>query len=270
MCNWITSKVVLTILIVSLMFASVMPVSAAPERSTLDTVITRGKVIVGIGMATAPFGYFDDKGNPAGFDVDYAQELAKSLKVKLEVVPLEGMNRIPFLLSKKVDVVIATFSVTLERAQAIAFTTPYTVDKLVLLSRVDSGIKRLKDLAGKRVAVPKGTVQDTIMTERAPKGTIIDRYSADAETILAVQQGKADATSTNIFSAQLIVQKDPKLAIGDMISVDYMSFGVRRDDIEWLNYLNWFLIMINTNGTSDAIYKRWFMVEEMPKLLPDY
>jgi len=252
------------------MFVFVLPVSAAAEESTLDKVISRGKVIVGIGMATPPFGYFDDKGNPAGFDPDYAQELAKSLNVKLEIVPLEGMNRIPYLLSKKVDLVIATFSITLERAQTIAFTTPYTVDQLVLLSRVGSGIKGLKDLAGKRVAVPKGTVQDTIITEKAPKGTIIDRYSADAEAILAVQQGKADATSTNVYGAQLIVQKDPKLTIGDTISVDYMSFGVRRGDIEWLNYLNWFLTIINTNGTSDAIYKRWWGVEEMPKLLPNY
>ncbi len=270
MCNRMKGLGVLAALMVCLMFAFVQPVIAAPEGSTLDTVISRGKVIVGIGMATPPFGYYDDKGNPAGFDVAYAQELAKSLKVTLEIVPLEGMNRIPFLLSKKVDVVIATFSVTLESAQTIAFTTPYTVDRLVLLSRVGSGITHLRDLAGKRVAVPKGTVQDTTLTEKAPKGTIIDRYSADAESVLAVQQGKADATSTNIFAAQLFAAKDPKLVIGDSVSVDYMSFGVRRDDIVWLNYLNWFLTMVNTNGTSDAIYKQWFSVEEMPKLLPNY
>jgi polar amino acid transport system substrate-binding protein len=238
-------------------------------ESALDRVLKRGEVIVGIGMNYPPWGFFDDKGKASGFDVSYAEELAKALNVKLKIIPTEGMNRIPYLISGKIDVAIATFTMTLERCQAIGFTIPYAVQNLVLVAREGSGINTMKDLKGKRISSAKGTVEESIITERAPKGTIVDKYNSDSENYLALRQGKSDACIMDYIVAVEVVKKSPDLAIKETLRQDLMSLGVKRGDIEWLNWLNWFVVHMNIRGISQKYHEQWFNAPQV-KLLPDF
>jgi polar amino acid transport system substrate-binding protein len=262
-------KRTLAIFAVVTLVSAALAVSTVLAESTLDQVLKRGEVIVGIGMNFPPWGFYDKDGKAAGFDVSYAEELAKALKVKLQIVPAEGMNRIPYLVSGKIDVAIATFTMTLERCQTIAFTIPYAVQNLVFVTKKGSGIKSLQDLKGKRVSTSKGTTEETILDEQAPKGTIVDRYNSDNESYLALRQGKADACIMDYILAVELMKKYPNFEVAQTLRTDLMSLGCRRGDIEWLNWLNWFVLHMNLRGTSQAYHEKWFGTPQ-PKLQVDF
>ena len=93
----------------------------ASAQKALDTILSRGKVIVGIDLAVVPFGYQDEKQQPAGSEVETAKLLAKDLGVQLEIVQVTAANRIPYLVTNKVDVMLATFAISPERAKSVWF-----------------------------------------------------------------------------------------------------------------------------------------------------
>src|SRR5690606_28275136 len=94
--------------------------------ATPDEIKEAGTLRVGVLVDYPPFGGTDASQNPAGYDADVAALMAKSLGVKLELVPVTGPNRIPYLLTNKIDVLIATFGITAERAQQVLFSNPYS------------------------------------------------------------------------------------------------------------------------------------------------
>src|SRR6201994_2869682 len=130
---------------------------ATAGSSTLQAVLQRGTLRVGDCLTFAPFGFYDKAGQPDGYDVDLAKELAKQMGVKLEVVNTTSANRIPNLQTSKVDVVFCNFTRNLERAKVIEFTTPYVVASEALLVKKSSGVKSIKDMSGKTIATVKGS-----------------------------------------------------------------------------------------------------------------
>ena len=112
--------------------------NAAPDK--LQQVISAGTVRVADCLSFAPFGFMDENGKPAGYDVDIATEMAAQLGVKLEMVDTTADNRIPNLQTDKVDVVICNFTENPTRAKQINFTMPYVIAGEVLLVKKDSTI----------------------------------------------------------------------------------------------------------------------------------
>lgn len=245
--------------------------SAGSESSTLDTILKRGKVIVGLGLGNPPWGTYDKDNKPVGFDVELAQAIAKGLGVEIEIVPTESNNRIPFLLTGKVDLVLATFAATPERAKSVAFTTPYAPFKVSLLGKKsDTGIHTYRDLAGKTVAVVRGSTQDTLLTELAPKDTKITRYEDDPSSRLAFQQGKTDfLAGGEVGLLQLIKSKPAEYELKGVIGQTFPTIGVRRFDQDWLNWLNVFLMNHGASGKLGLMYEKWFEVQ-MSSVLPNY
>lgn len=111
--NKLTAKI---LILLSLLFPAL-----SAQAETVDDIISRGEVRIGVDISTPPFGSLDKEMKPAGLDVDMANLLAKDLGVKLELVPLTGQNRIPSLLTDKVDFIVASFGIYTERARSIAF-----------------------------------------------------------------------------------------------------------------------------------------------------
>src|SRR5690606_18695087 len=132
--------------------------SAAPAAAqTVDEIISRGKVVIAVDVTTPKFGSMDADGTPQGHEADVARAIAKHLGVEAELVPVTSQNRIPFLLSKRVDMVVSIFSITPERAKQVWFSIPYSYEASVLIAPKAQNIATLEDLAGLRVGVPRGT-----------------------------------------------------------------------------------------------------------------
>ena len=140
--------------------------ATAPDK--LEEVIAAGKVRVGDCLSFAPFGFIDETGKPAGYDVDIATEMAAQLGVELEMVDTTADNRIPNLQTDKVDVVICNFTENPVRAKQINFTIPYVIAGEVLLVKKDSDINGICDLDGKTVAVVTGSTNAEIIAAANP------------------------------------------------------------------------------------------------------
>jgi polar amino acid transport system substrate-binding protein len=250
----------------ALVLALAWTASAMAAESTLEQVLKRGKLIVGIGLGAPPFGMYDANKKPTGLDVDLAKLIASELKVEIEWVDTTSVNRIPYLLTNKVDLILATFSATPERAKQVAFTLPYaTFGQAILGWKNDKSIKSGQDLKGKRVAVTRGTTQDFTLAKLVPEAKIM-RYDDDPTTMLAFEQKKVDA----LVTADVIVMKKVKdnkdMELKGIVSNTWVCIGVRQGDQDWLNWLNTFMSIYGGEGKFGELYEKWTGVKMAPVL----
>jgi polar amino acid transport system substrate-binding protein len=229
------------------------------QAQTLDQIQKRGKVLVGVDLTTAPFGFTDAQLKPTGVDVEVAGLIAAGLGVPLEIVPVTGPNRIPYLLTNKVDLVVSTFSITPERARTISFSNPYAATQIVLLSEKAKKLEKPADLAGKSVAVVRGTVQDTQLTLVAPKETVIRRFDDDATAATALLSGQVEAIATGSVIGNELVKRgaQKQLELKFVLTQSTYSIGIRKGDPELLHWLNTTLYYYRLNGALAKVHEKF-------------
>jgi len=245
--------------------------AAGPAASTLQAVLQRGTLRVGDCLTFAPFGFYDKSGQPDGYDVDLAKELAKEMGVKLEIVNTTSANRIPNLQTAKVDVVFCNFTRNLERAKVIEFTTPYVVASEALLVKKSSGIKSVQDMGNRTIATVKGSTNgDEVRSLNIP--IKIQEYDSSQAAILAVKQGQADGMieDNNFLAYQAKVKLAGIEEAGDKAERLRAAFGVKAGDPVWQNYLNLFLFNINASKLNAQLYKKWFGTDPRYPLNPQF
>lgn len=247
----------------ALVFAGLAAASlgtAPASAATPEEIKTRGKLMVGVLTDYPPFGGTDAQQQPAGYDADVAKLLAKSLGVQLELVPVTGPNRIPYLLTNKVDVLIATFGITAERSKQVLFSNPYSTLTIYVLAPKSLNIKTPEDLKPVTVSVARASTQDTAISAIAPQGTPLKRYDDDATALQALISGQVQAMgASNTILAQL--NKDyPQLNIEPKITLREQANGMafRKADTALQDYANKFIAEIEKNGELSAINQRWF------------
>jgi polar amino acid transport system substrate-binding protein len=248
-------------LIAGVLIALLSLVSAA-QADTLEDIRKSGKVRIAIDTAIPPFGMTDDKMQPAGSDVDTAQLLAKDLGVPLEIVTTTGPTRIPSLQTNKADLVVSTLSITPERAKVIDFSIPYADHPSVVGGLSSIAIKSYADLAGKKVAVVRGTTQDTDLTREA-KGAQLVRYEDDATMALAFASGQVDILATARSLLPAISKKNPARTAESKIvmQTNYLGIGMRQNDPKLKAWVNDWVKTNLQNGKLGAIYKKWHGVD---------
>jgi polar amino acid transport system substrate-binding protein len=232
---------------------------AAPAKAdALDDIRQARKVRIAIDLAIPPFGMSDDKMQPTGSDVDLARLLAKDLGVELEIVPTTGPSRIPFLQTGKADLVVSTLSITPERAKVIDFSIPYADHLSVVAALKSLDIKSYADLEGKRVAVVRGTTQDTDLTAQA-KGAQLVRYEDDATMALAVASGQADILATARSLLPAINKKNPARTVEPKIVMQtfHLAVGMRKNEPRLLEWVNGWVKANLKNRKLDEIYKSY-------------
>ena len=163
---------------------------------TLDEIKESGKIIIGVFSDKNPFGYVDENGDYQGYDVYFAERLAKDLGVEIEYVSTEPASRVEYLESGKVDVILANFTVTEERAQSVDFALPYMKVALGVVSPDDALITKTEDLEGKKLIVAKGTTAETYFTENYPEVELL-KFDQYTEAYNALLDGRGDALSTD-------------------------------------------------------------------------
>jgi polar amino acid transport system substrate-binding protein len=163
---------------------------------TLDEIKESGTIKIGVFSDKNPFGYVDENGDYQGYDIYFAERLAKDLGVEIEYVSTEAANRVEYLESGKVDIVLANFTVTEERAQSVDFALPYMKVALGVVSPDGALITDPEDLNGKKLIVAKGTTAETYFTENYPDVELV-KYDQYTEAYNALLDGRGDALSTD-------------------------------------------------------------------------
>ena len=247
------------------------PEAGGAADSALKQVLQRGTLRVGDCLTFAPFGFYNKDGQPDGYDVDLAKELAKQMGVKLEVVNTTSANRIPNLQTSKVDVVFCNFTRNLERAREISFTNPYVVASEALLVKKSSGIKSINDMSNRTIATVKGSTNGDEV--RALNMQVkIQEFDSSEAAILAVKQGQADAMieDNNFLAYQATLDPDLTVTNEALVPLEYNAFGVKQGDQVWLDYLNLFLFNTNASKLNAQLYKKWFGTDPRFPLNPQY
>ncbi len=233
--------------------------SSAAQASTPDEFTARGVMKIGVVSGAPPFGIIDEKGAPAGYDTDVAGLIAKYMGVKAEIVPLVPPARIPALQSKRVDVLVSTLAPTPERAKTVAFTMPYSTFRLSILGAKNLEAKALTDLKGKKIAVPRGTTQDTALTRMALPGTSLVRFDDDATCAQAVFSGQVDAAAMPDTAVMQVMEKNAgaNAEFKFAFALQPNSMAVRKDQMElhqWLNNTIWWL---KNSGELNEVSQKW-------------
>ncbi len=174
------------------LFASLMLSQAPAHADGLEDVVKRGVLKVAVPQDFPPFGSVGPDMKPRGLDIDTAKLLADQLKVKLELTPVNSTNRIPFLTTGKVDLVISSLGKNPEREKVIDFSRAYAPFYLAVFGPPDADIKGLDDLKGKTISVTRGAIEDIELTKVAPEGVTIKRFEDNNSTIAAYLAGQVD------------------------------------------------------------------------------
>ncbi|MBI6619024.1 transporter substrate-binding domain-containing protein [Pseudomonas corrugata] len=248
-----------------------LPLIALPAHADkLDDIIGSGKLRCAVTLDFPPMGFRDESNKPAGFDVDYCNDLAKVLGVDAEVVETPFSDRIPALLSGRADVIVASTSDTLERAKTVGLTVPYFAFQMVVLTREDTGINSYTDLKGKKLGNTSSTYE-AIALEKDQKNWgsgSFRAYQSQNDTLLAVAQGHIDATVvTNTVAAATIKSgkyKGLKIAGDAPYVIDYVSLGAKRSEYGLLNYLNLFINQQVRTGRYNELFVKWVGKEIPP------
>lgn len=248
--------------------AATLTVLTSPlaQADQLDTVIQRGTLNCGVVLDFPPMGYFDADNNPAGFDVDYCNDLADALGVESNVINLTWGDRIPSLISGKTDVVIGSTSDTLERAKSVGFSYPYFVFKFQVFARPGVSVTSFDDLENLKVGAALGTTYETEYLAYAEEmGWGDDNYTSfksENDAFLGLYQGKVDviiSTNTNIATKLQTSEFEDYIA-GPYVPNydDVVGLIAKRDEIAWINYLNLFLVHQIRDGKMNERYNQHF------------
>lgn len=206
---------------------------------TLDEIKESGKIVIGVFSDKNPFGYVDEKGDYQGYDVYFAERLAQDLGVAIEYVSTEPASRVEYLETGKVDVILANFTVTEERAESVDFALPYMKVALGVVSPDDALITSPEELNGKTLIVAKGTTAETYFTENYPEVNLLkfDQY-ADAYNALIDGRGDALSTDNTEVLAWALQNEGFSVGIESLGDLDTIAPAVSKGNETLLNWIN--------------------------------
>lgn len=212
--------------------------SAASFR-TVDEIKASGKVIIGVFSDKAPFGYVDEYGKYQGYDVYFAERIGQDLGVAVEYISTDPASRVEYAATGKVDIILANFTVTEERAQQVDFALPYMKVMLGVVSPENALITGVDQLAGKTLIVVKGTTAETYFEKNHPE-VKLQKYDEYADAYNALIDGRGDAFSTDNTEVLAWALVNPGFAVGiDALgNMDTIAPAVQKGNtslLEWLN-----------------------------------
>lgn len=245
------------------LFVAVAALSAPLSRAEALDDILKSKVLrVAVPQDFPPFGSVGTDMKPMGYDIDVAHLVAQGLGVTLELVPVTSANRIPYLNTKKADLVISSLGKNAEREKVIDFSEAYAPFFSGVFGVDALAVGKAEDLAGKTVGVTRGAVEDLELSKMAPASAVIKRFEDNNATISAFLSGQVPLVATGNVVAGTISEKSPKkLDYKFMIKNSPCYVGLNKGEPKLLARLNAILAKSKTDGSLNAIAEKWLKLK---------
>lgn len=233
----------------------------------LAEVLSTKKLRAGINPTLPPFGVFNAQNQIDGFDADIAREIARQMKIDLEIVQVGSPDRIPFLQSDRIDIVLGAMTRTVERALVIDYTSPLHTQSVVVLTK-EAGtsvpINKPADLDNPQVRLVqvRGTVGVPWIQANAPKAQVIllDNYP---DTFRALQQGRADAM-VDVLESVVVPMKNfagvKWKVLDQVLASTWVGIGVQKGNATLKDALNVVLFEMHRAGFVGKTWEKWFGV----------
>ena len=253
-----------------LLFAAAFSVSASAEELTgrLKRIKETGMMVISHGETAIPFS-FVDKSGPLGFGVDISRRIADSLKTRLGLSelkirwnPVTLSTRFPMVVTNTVDLECVTTTNTKARQKMVAFSNTFYISDEGIATRRDSGITDYATLAGKRVAVVRGTTTERALIARGLNLTLIPERN-NRRAMAALNEGRADAyiAAAPIAAGELLRLGDAKPfhIVGSGGYKEAFGCMLPKDDPAYKAAVDEALATLMTSGEMERIYNKWFM-----------
>lgn len=240
--------------------------SVGEKTDSIAQIKARGYIRIGVFSDKPPFGYVDKNGVNQGYDIYFAKRIAKEMfgdesKVKFELV--EAASRAEFLIADKVDLILANFTQTPERAQIVDFALPYMKVSLGIVSPEGALVKNVADLKGKKLIVNKGTTADAYFTKNHPEIELI-KFDQNTETFAALLDRRADALAhdNTMLFAWARENAEFKVGVQKLGNQDVIAPAVKKGNKELLEWVNALIVKLgnekffhkNYDATLKSVY----------------
>lgn len=254
----------------SLAVSAMMSIPA--HADTLADITKNGTVRVAVPQDFPPYGSVNADMQLQGLDIDVAKLVATSLGLKLVMVPVASANRIPYLQSNRVDLVISTLGRNAEREKVMDFSQPYAPYNNSVFGAADIKVGAPEDLAGQTVGVARGTFEDILLTKTVPPSTVIKRYEDNNTLISAYSSGQVKLIGTGDFVAITLGEQNPsrKPVFKYVIQESRCVVGVNKGETALAARLNQILTQAKKSGELNRIVQKWLHVPLPEKLATAY
>lgn len=220
----------------------------------------QGVLRVGVRCDQPPYGFQETNGAFAGVEVEMAKQIAEwtfGSAAKIEMTCVTAENRIPQLVSRKVDLLLATLGITAERARVIDFTQGYNWGGGDVLVFKDSPIRTLADLKGRTVASLKGSTQAAWLEAKMPD-VEVQRLNSVSDALQSLKQRRVEGVAVDKATIMVVAARDSEMRlVGVPYAVTEGGIGVRKNEKEWLDYLNATLVRMRTEKLYVPWIEKW-------------
>lgn len=242
-----------------------LPLAAACSGADAEDVLARaratGSLRVALTQANPPWNFLDDAGQPAGYDVDVAKDLAKRLGIpRVDFIGSDYASFIGGIRADRFDIVVSAQTITSKREQQVDFSRPYAVNEVaVFVRRGTTGIFGPKDLAGKRIAVSEGTTEAEFVRASIP-GADVRTYKNAMLGLTDLSQGRADAALVSRFQGGYLAAKKalPVQAAIPVLHREVLGMSFRERSPDFKNAVDTAITARIADGTLSTISRRWF------------
>ncbi|PLC06797.1 amino acid ABC transporter substrate-binding protein [Variovorax sp. RO1] len=232
---------------------------AAHAQNALDNVLKAKTIKIAVPTDYPPYGSVDRNMQPQGLDVEMAQLIAAKLGVKVELVPVTSANRIPYLQTRKADLVISTLGKNVEREKVIDFSAAYAPFFQAVYAGKSMKLTSFADMAGKTVAVTRGAMEDQELNKVVPSNVDYRRFEDNNATIAAFVAGQTQTIATSAAVAGDMLAKNPKVSAEfKLLLKDSPCFiGIAKGETALKTRVNEIIAAAKKDGTLDAMSKKW-------------
>lgn len=239
--------------------AVMMICSAQALADQLQDIQQRGVLRVAVPQDFPPFGSVGTDLQPQGYDIDMANYLAKGMKVKLQLVPVTSANRVPYLQTNKVDLVISSLGKNAEREKVIDFSRAYAPFFLGVFGPKGAELKDAAQLSGKTIGVTRGAVEDMVLTSLAPKDADVKRYEDNNTTLSAYLSGQVQYVATgNLVVAAISRQNAAKAPVPSFMLKDSPCFiGLKKNEPALKAKVDAVIEQGIKDGTLNSLSEQW-------------
>ena len=238
--------------------SALLTANHAQAASSIDEIKAAGTIRIGVFSDKPPFGFVDRDGKNQGYDVYFARRIAKELfgdENKVTFVLVEAANRVEFLTSGKVDIILANFTVTPARAEKVDFAKPYMKVALGVVSPEGAIITDVSQLAGKKLIVNRGTTAEAYFAEHHPNIELL-KFEQNTEAFNALKDARGVALShdNTLLFAWARENKGFTVGIEFLGDKDVIAPAVKKGNVALLNWLNDLIVQLGKENFFHHAY----------------
>jgi polar amino acid transport system substrate-binding protein len=229
------------------------------HAEALDDILASKVIKIAVPQDFAPFGSAGADLKPQGYDIDVANLIGAELGAKVEIIPVTSANRIPYLQTKKADLVISSLGKNAEREAVIDFSKAYAPFFSGVFGAKDIAVAKAEDLAGKTIGATRGAIEEQELTKLAPATATLKRYEDNNATIAAFISGQVDLIATGNVVAAAIAEKSPARApVSKFVIKDSPCYiGMNKNEPKLMAKINEIIDKAKASGELGKISEKW-------------